>query len=110
MVLVRHTGLAAGELNDSQRDSSVAEYLPHKQVAGGSSPPPASNMIEAFAFYWYLMLPGASGNPPVITGGIVQTEDGEECEAARRDKVLELSGGRMSESGSGWLVGSCRKE
>lgn len=69
-------------------------------------------MIETFVFSWYLLL---AGDPAVITAGSVQTEDRQECEDARRDKGIELSGKVASKtgdpaSGSGWLLGACRRE
>lgn len=70
-------------------------------------------MMEAvFVFSWYLLF---AGDPAMITAGSVQTEDRQECEAARRDKSLELSQTVASKdgfpiSGSGWLVGACKRQ
>ena len=91
----------------------MAEHLPHKQGVVGSSPAPASTMIETFVFSWYLLL--ADGGQSVVKAGSVQTEDRQECEAARHDKSIDLSQKVASKAGdpmpgSGWLVGACRRE
>lgn len=64
-------------------------------------------MIETVVFSWYLLT--ASG----LTGGSVQAEDPQECQAARQDKELELSAKVVDQAGNripgtGWFVGACR--
>lgn len=70
-------------------------------------------MIEPFVFAWYLLL--AERGQSDIRAGSVQTEDRQECEAARQDKSRELAQMVASQtgepvSGSGWLVGACRPD